>query len=602
MARVFAPMAGIVLLAALALSPAAAAPAADELLFVTSNVHYVVEPEAGPPQVTWQVNLQNNDPATAFGDSGIVYFYSAMPVPVLTGATNVQATGPGGASLDVLVAESEDQAIETATVFFDRDLFYGDSYDFKLTYELANTRQDLVLVSEAYVFLPAVVTGDDATVSISAAGDAPWEATIEPLDCGGGEETFSCSATDIIVAAALVEVAQPDALESRTLSVDLPSGPIAVTIKHFPGEDAWASHIEAISAAALPKLEELFGTPYVGPRSVELSERGRRGIGGYEGTFACPSSCEIGISPVADDIIAVHELAHLWTEEIESRWIAEGLAEFMAQRAAASLPDVIRPREQAGAPEGLADMHLDEWGSPSFLIGASEAAAARETSGYYHALAFFDELETLVGLEAIQQANAAAAALVEPVDSERYLDALEEATGRPLDDLFLGKVFPESKYAPILEQRRRVRDQLGSLEEKAAAAELAMPTRLREHVGAWQFNDAATEIEEAEGAIDAYLAARERADDGRSAWQRIGLLGEDPEETLDESAEAFAAGDFAGATERAVEALNSIDDASGAAIRRTLVALVALLAALGALAAGLWLLRRRRTTSQTSIP
>ena len=82
-----------------------------------------------------------------------------------------------------------------------------------------------------------------------------------------------------------------------------------------------------VPEGALPVMEALFGHPYDGPARIEIAQRGQQAIAGYGGTFGCqPEQCSIGISPVADDSIALHEFAHLWTEQYQKRWLAEGLA------------------------------------------------------------------------------------------------------------------------------------------------------------------------------------------------------------------------------------------------------------------------------------
>src|SRR3989337_1055271 len=73
--------------------PPSAAPG-DELLRAESELTYDVRPDEGSVHVTWHVDLQNNDPQTAYEPSGTVLFYDRFLLPILRGASNVRATAP----------------------------------------------------------------------------------------------------------------------------------------------------------------------------------------------------------------------------------------------------------------------------------------------------------------------------------------------------------------------------------------------------------------------------------------------------------------------------------------------------------------------------
>ena len=140
--------------------PAPAAPVRDVLLRIESRVHYDFRPELGPPHITWQVELLNNDPETQARDAGLVFFYQNFSLPVLRGASAVQASGPGGVALPVAVDQTGAGPLTLATITFDRELYFGDRYSFTLSYDLADPRSETLLVTEAYVFLHAIVFGD----------------------------------------------------------------------------------------------------------------------------------------------------------------------------------------------------------------------------------------------------------------------------------------------------------------------------------------------------------------------------------------------------------------------------------------------------------
>lgn len=572
---------------------AGAQAASDDLLRITSQVAYVVRPADGPVHVSWQVDIQNNDPSTQRQDYGTSYFYQSIGLPVLRGASAISATGSSGAPLRVEVDDSGEGPTVAAIVYFDRALYYGERYGFTLAYELAAARSDVLLVTAAYVYLPAIVVGDSSTVRITVPQDRDWDVTLEPYDCPESDPgEYVCGASEGVQVAAWVEVTQPDALQSTDSAVQLANDEITLTISYFPGEEGWASHTQDLSDAALPVLEELFGFPYQGPTSLIIAERGRQDIAGYEGTFGClPSYCVIGITPIADDSTALHELAHLWTEMFDARWLAEGLAEFMSKRAAADLAPLVST-PQTGPPPRTVELYLDEWGATRYMIGASEDVVAREHTGYWESRRFFETLEKTIGLPALQATNAAAADLDRGIDSRTYLDLLEEVSGTHLDNLFLERVFPPF-FAPILEQRRRAHEQLVALRADAAEAELHLRERTQELIDAWSFDEATRDMDEAEAALDAYMDARDRLDEPRSLWQKIGLWGQDPNDELDASAAEFSVGRFANATKRAEEAGNMVDGAGRAGQVRLLAAIGVLAAIILLAGGGLWFVRRR---------
>jgi hypothetical protein len=590
--------AAVVLVAAFALADVqttSARPSSDDLLRITSQVTYVVRPDDGPVHVTWQVTLENNDPTTQARDSGTSYFYQSIGLPVLRGASAVRAVGPGGGLLGTEIDDSTEGPTESAIVYFDRALYYGQDYTFTLSYDLVDTRSEVLLVTAAYVYLPAIVVGDSATVRIALPDDREWAVTLDPFDCAeSAPAEYACGPSEGIQVAAWVEVSNPDALQSTDSAVRLANGEIALTISHFPDEERWASRIQTLSDAALPVLEGLFGFPYQGPNNLTIAERGRQDIAGYEGIFGClADSCTIGISPIASDSTALHELAHLWTEMFEKRWLAEGLAEFMADHAAADLAGLMTAQENSPPPR-VVDLYLDEWGPTRYIIGASDDELARENTGYWESQRFFQTLEEMIGLSSLQATNAAAADLGRSIDSQTYLDLLEEVTGERLDGLFQERVFPPS-YAPVLEQRRQARERLVALQAAVAEAGLDLRGRIEQLVDEWSFESADRDMDEAEAAIIAYTAARDRIDEPRSLWERIGLWGEDPGGKLAAAAAEFSVGRFVNAADRAEAAQKALDGAQRAGQVRTLGALAALASVAVVASGSIWFIRRRRS-------
>src|SRR3990170_7904872 len=454
---------GLALLA-LSISPGQRAATAAGLV-LTSDVAYDIRPDEGPVRVSWQVLVDNQDPQTVQQQSGTIFFYDSLSLPVLRGADNLTARA-GGASLPVSLATG-DGPIAGADVSFDRRLFFGDTYSFTLDYDIPSARDDSLLVTRYYVFLPAISLGQESTVSVTTPSDSAWEVNVEPGDCGAGP-VFACQASSAeeVTLAALVEVSRPDA--AVTVPIASPLDGVEISLTYFQEEEEWAQHLQELVTAALPVMEDLYGFPYAGPPTVDISQRGRQIILGYEGLISChDAACDIAMSPVADDVTALHELAHLWSDIYDKRWLAEGFAGLIAIKTAAILGSGV-VRGGAGPPEGRTlDLRLDDWGEVTSLIAASPEEEAIEQAGYDRSFRFLSLLEDTVGLEALQATNTALAGAVSPASSRRFMDALEEASGQDLDALFLQWVFPDS-FAQVLAQRRGARDRLGAPSAGAA--------------------------------------------------------------------------------------------------------------------------------------
>jgi hypothetical protein len=644
--RLLPPLALAIFLALVTLPLSPQTSHASQLLLLTTDVSYDIRPDTGPVHVSWQVRVDNQDPETVEREFGTVYFYDSLTLPVLRGSANLSARS-GPATLSVSLDTSSDGPLVTATVSFDRMLFFGDTYSFSLDYDLPSAREDSLLVTPYYVFLPAVSLGNQSTVSISTPADQAWEVGLEPVDCTGSGPAFTCQASspDQIHLAAFAEVSRPDT--AVTISIPAPLSGVDVTLTYFQGEDAWGQHLQELVTAALPLLEELYGFPQPGPSVINIAERGGQIALGYEGRTSCDvSSCDIAISPIADDITALHELAHLWSDIYDKRWLAEGFAELIAYKAAQRLgPGLVQGSTDPRPPTTL-DLRLDEWADVTYVIDATPEQKAKEEAGYDRSLRFLRLLEDIVGFQALQRTNADLAQDAAPADSRRFLDALEDASGQNLDSPFLEWVFPDS-LAPVLEQRRQARDrltaltaavqaegldpspleaiqadvsawrfdealatlgdaeadlqlylqlkgQIASLREAVQTAGLPFPRTIDEAITAWQFSSLEQTLNDAEAALAAYSRAREKVDQPRNLWRRFGLWGRDPETPLSQAAAAFAAGQFQDTITHSDRAYEMIDDAGTTALTRLLIALAVLAALAAVVVAVYWLWRRRR--------
>lgn len=625
MRRAVAAMVTLALLAIGAgLAPASSAQEPD-LVDVASDVVYDLRTDDGPVGVAWDISVRNGDPSTSEDASdGTLVFYTNLSIPVLRGADNIEAVDADGVSLDVTVDETSTAPVLSARIDFADRLFYEQTYEFSVRYEMPETRADSVLVTPAYVFLPIVASGDEATVRILAPASGGWEATIEGEDCERDGDVFRCSGSDNAYIAATAEISRPDAVQSVSFQSELQARMLTIDLSYFEGEDETAAHLQELIPAALPLIEDVFAFQYEGPEQIEIRQGGRQAVLGYEGITQCSSGrCEITISPVADDITVIHELTHLWTGIFAERWLSEGFAQLYADEVASRLPaELVRSRAEQPQAEAV-DLPLDEWGEVTSVIDASAELVAVESAGYNLSLRFLEILRSEVGSSTLRDVNVAIADGGRPADSRRYMDVLEDASGGNLDQLFATWVF-DSSEAETLRLRREARDRLAELEARAQTeglpegattgvredildwnfkdalakldsidADLAtydqlsaqlssitgeaesmgltMPTGIAEALGRWEFGNVRLALADARDALDAYRSAQADIDAPRNLWERFGLLGNDASGKLDDAAAHFAEGQFQASIDSSRAAIAIIDDASTVALRRVLI-------------------------------
>jgi len=617
-------------------------------LVLTSNVVYDIATTDQPVRVTWDVSIVNNDPETADTGSGTIKFYESLSLPIIPGAGALSAADADGSVLDIEMID-QPQLVDLASVSFARALFFGDTYTFRLSYVVMDSRTDGVLVTPNYIFLPVVAAGDEATVTVNTPAGDPWEVSIDPQECAANGNVFACSGNASGYVAALVEVSQPGAMASTSFEVPMAGLTLAANLSYFQGQEAAATHQQALITAALPVIEEVMGFDFTGAAQLNVSQGGRQEILGYEGVTSCSeASCEVVISPVADDYTVLHELSHLWSSIFSERWLSEGFAQLVPGETAPRLPEGVLQGEPLSRTPSTYPLQLDDWEEElTPVIGAGDDAVARIAAGYDYSLRFLQDLRGEFGMETLQAVNRNIAGSGEPADSRRFMDVMEDATGENLDSEFLTWVFPRS-YEPILADRREARErttavrsrladeglrpgglvaieqairewefgtalslldtleanidtyvelveQAGDLESDANGAGLTLPPDITDVLSQFDFEAARTLLASGELALDAYRDAVQQVEADRSLWERFGLLGSDPDAQLDAAKDAFAAGNFTQSREHSERAGELIGDASSVALRRMLVVagFFGVLAVVIGVAIGVGQLRRR---------
>lgn len=620
---------------------------ASDPIHIASDVTYDLSSQSGPVTVSWQVTVDNNDPdTTSQGNGGSIAFYDSVSIPLLRGAESVEASDSQGTALTVDIDESADATIIGASVTFAERLFFEERYEFTLTYELPQeTRDESLLITSAYIFVPIIASGDEATVTVIPPPSGEWEAILKPEDCTADGLTFTCSGSEAAYLVATAEASRPDAVSSFPLQVDLEGRTLSVTITYFQGDEGFADHLRDLVPAALPIIEERYGFLYAAAGDVAISQGGRQAVLGYEGITTCEDTgCEIVVSPIADDVTIIHELAHLWSDIYDERWLSEGFAQLIAEETVAKLPpDLVQGEPPIRRFAGF-DLQLDQWGDVSSVIGADSDALAIEDAGYDLSLRFLETLRFEVGSSTIRDVNAAIAASGEPADSRRYIDIVEDVSGRNVDQLFATWVFPTT-YDIFLDSRRLARDRLAELEVRALVEELpegataairdnveawrfesavrgideidsdiaryndlsaqiidmaseasalglSFPASIADSLDLWEFEDATLAMTSAQGAMDAYRVARAAVFSDRDLWERFGLLGSNPEGQLDDAGDSFHAAQFQTSIDESEAGAATVKDAPTVALRRVLIvsgisavfAIIVLAAALASLA------------------
>lgn len=413
---------------------------------------------------------------------------------------------------------------------------------------------------------------------------------------------------------------QTIAFGSRSVELTVNSG----------GDAAFEQRVTELVAAAGPVLEGLIGVPYPGPADMTISLRSYEQLGGYAGLAGCSLfSCHIRVSSQFDDTTLLHELTHAWTQSFRNRWLAEGMAEYISDRASAqtdgrALPALEVTDERPPYP-------LLEWLLTIDMVTAEEEAIVAEYEGYYWSRRFFEELEAIVGRDSVTRTLAAVVPMqAGTVGVRRFMDSLDDAGAAKADELFLRYVFPPDRASEVTD-RRAARDRLSSVAARGAteAPELSQDvlTPIREDVGAWEFTDALAAlgrvekgldtylqlkdrlaalksdaeaaglpypnlleyafrswdfalfletIDEAEAAVPAYVEAKEKPSAPRGFWQRIGLLGRSPDDQLERAAEAFESADFGGSIDHSNAAGARLEDAASRGVTNVVVATVVL--------------------------
>ncbi|TMB53625.1 MAG: hypothetical protein E6J50_00040 [Chloroflexi bacterium] len=601
---------------------------------------------AGAIRVAVSVTFTNTtaDPAAGFSS------FRSVPLSLQAGVSSVEArdrTGP----LRVRLARQASRTV--ATVALRTALRYRRSAGFTLTYRLVDGADPHVRVRASSLMVPIWGFGTSSTVSVHLPAAYELRVMGGPLTTTTttqrGEVVLSSGAIrDPSRWSALLVAARSTEYVTVSRTVALSGGTVDLRVRSFADDRAWGASTLDLVGEALPALQQAAGLPYVGVGPLVITESLPSGIG----PLAEPASGaqEISVAFDATPFTVLHQLAHVWvgTGFASERWIREGLASHLAAIAARKLRIPV-PNHAAADPQPrqAAPIALATWspaGEPSAANPAIDAWAYAASWAFVDALAasLGEARLTLVlqrvarGVPAYDTAAAdgiaSTSAQLQPVDSRRFLDQVQEVGGgQPAQDAFRARVFPSSADA-MLDLRARARAAYATL--LAAAGDWGPPEPIRRAMEGWRFDEALIKIADAQrwlsdrdrlldaarraglstpdrlamrwrsdggddvsrreliaeaAFLQAYIGAGQRID-GPNPIESLGLLwGSEPRAVLAGAAGLYAGGDLDAAAAAIDRAISLDAGAQGAGVVR----LAAGLAVVSVLAAGLLLALRR---------
>ncbi|HSL32703.1 MAG TPA: hypothetical protein VK871_03580, partial [Candidatus Limnocylindrales bacterium] len=619
----------LVLVAALGPASAPTALAAEDELAIATSSSYTLDPAAAVVRVVVDVTATNNKPnlvqETPTGTRTTRYFYDRVLLVIQGEAAGVAARA-GRSALSVDVAQEEGYAV--AEVQLRSDLYYGQSTEFTLSYDLPGgaPRSDSdIRIGSAFSTFYAWAFGDRGDVRIFIPDGFEVETTGSSLVETVADGVTTLTATAVANVAdwyAIVVADRRDALTTDRL--DLPDGEHLV-IRAWPEDAEWRSRVTDLLRVGLPVLVDQIGLEWPVTGDIEVAEVHTPLLEGYAGVFYTNRDL-IEISEELDELTIIHEASHAWfnSDLFVGRWINEGFADEYAARV---LDEVsvggLEPEPLTPTSEGA--VRLNDWTHPGRI--ADEETDARESFGYEASWTVVRELLEDVGEDGMRAILAAAdgrhvayvgagepETVTIPNDWRRFLDLLEESGGsEDAERLFRRWVVTPEQEAQ-LDARTAARDAYAALVE---AGDGWLPgITVRDALGRWQFDTATREIEAAgeilgvrdeirsiasglgvtepaslraayEGPEDDLEDVRALADEQlavarevrdaadavaaeRDVFTSLGLIGEDPLAALGEATSAFAAGDNDDASDDAAAVVALLDGADDAGRTRAL--------------------------------
>ena len=510
---------------AVGLLPSSPALGANTDLTLVTDTVYTVQPEHNRVRVTMTVVARNNTHESRTKK----FFFDHAFLAVQPAPSDLRISGSKGARVRTV---KHNAASTLLRIDFGSRLYSGRSRTFKVSFDLVDrgTPADRqIRVGSSLVTLPVWAhastgaRGSTVRVRFPAGYDVAVETGAfdhRTTLAGGGTELSTGSLSNPLAFFAYVTAQRTPVYADTALTVTTPNGPVALTLRGWEDDPAWAKRVDGLLTRGLPVLTEDIGLPWPNATPMVVQEAANQITGGYEGLFD-PAANRVEVAYWADHLLVLHEAAHGWFNGrlLADRWASEGFASLYALRAASAI------KEQAAAPlvtEKLAAsaIPLNAWAAQtgSGAVGSPDGEAvdrATESYGYAasHVLAAAiaaragdDALRAVwtdaaAGIGAYQPVAASGAAasgadasaagdpelVAGPPDWRGLLDLLESRTGKDFSDLWRQWVVRPDEAA-LLDARAQAR--LSYERTLALADGWALPRSIRDALRAWQFDDA----------------------------------------------------------------------------------------------------------------
>jgi len=513
LAPAVAPTPGVPVLPFLAGLGAPVALAADDVEISTVS-RYVVDPGSAVVRVTVDVTAVNRKPNAVSGGTITRYFYDGVNLGVQPEATHLRATQDGAAAK---VTVSSRDGYRLVTVRFRRDIYFKEKASVRLTFDLPAGKprsQGDVRVGKAFASFVAWAFGDKGTVRVEVPNGFIADTTgseMQRSTGSGGKQVFTARTAAALTWSAVVNARNDDGLTHEEVAL---TGGDRIIVRGWPEDPRWRSRVASVLGDAVPDLVKRVGLPWPVDGALTVIEVHTPLLEGYAGLYDSATD-RITISEDLDDATIVHEASHAWfnTRLFTERWINEGLAEEYAARvlttrgAKASAP----PAVKRGAAPAFA---LNEWPPPAPI--SDKASDAREKYGYDASWTVVRAIVRQAGEDGMRRVFGAAdggtTAYVGdvpperstlPSDWRRFLDLTQELGGADGASALIAKWATTPDAGASLEARTAARTDYHTL--VAAGDGWAAPVVVRMAMDGWAFDRAV----EAMGRADAVLARRD---------------------------------------------------------------------------------------------
>lgn len=468
-------------------------------LQVDGEITYRLEPGDATVRVTVQLTLTNTMPSRTRGALVETPYFGSFAIPAVGPVVGASARSSSGRDLPVTV-RSEDDLLHVVDVDLIPNLVHGSPQTVTVNFELPgqpSRSEQITRVNEAFAVW-ALLAPDPALEMVV---DVP-----EDFDVTFGRDVADAiSQRDARRIYRLPAVGDPDApavfvTARNDAAFDTRKATVAdrqVTVEAWPDDEEWAEFAVDTVERGLPALQEVLG--------LELPDRALTVVestGGYHLGYAGVYIADLNLIEVGDELdrqVMLHELSHLWVNPnlFAERWIFEGLAEEVSNRAAEALGETRTPPDPID-PDDPAAVALNDWGDPSVLDPDRHAG---ERYAYNAAYAVVQDLAEEIGPEAFREVIAAAhdrdlayarpggpAERTQISDWRYFYDLLDLVGGSErARDIFAQHVVNEQQLAR-LDQRDIALEALHGLEETADG--WTAPLAVRQEISRWRFETA----------------------------------------------------------------------------------------------------------------